>query len=123
MRIHKYRAWDKDKNMFVSPYNKVIVGSQTSGHLKWELKGADEHKNIVFMQFTGLLDKNGKEIYESDIVIQNWDEPVAGRNKGVVVWNEKEAMFLIDYPNGGGSVMNHSKLKNEVIGNIYECTD
>lgn len=53
-RIIKFRAWDKkEKVMFVPDGLKNPI---------------DFSKNFVHMQFTGLLDKDGKEIYEGDII-------------------------------------------------------
>lgn len=102
----KFRVWDK-KNVFMLEWKKIE---------RWWLQTLNElSEEYVFMQFTGLKDCKGKDIYEGDIVeiwketkTIEWDEHIAGFSwKGATM--EQYLMFR--------------KLvaeKAEVIGNIYE---
>jgi uncharacterized phage protein (TIGR01671 family) len=99
MREIKFRAWDKNKNMMVYPSEKYTNG----GLLDW-------FEDDDLMQFTGLLDRNGKEIYEGDIVQREQGE---GEKDNVTF---DDGSFLVD----GESMCEFVWRNYLVVGNIYE---
>ena len=121
MRPIEFRAWNKaTKEM---DYDPVVFGSHESGEcwINGSLQEAQEFPfSWVFMQWTGLKDKNGKKIFEGDIC----------RHKnqiGVVTWNEDGWSVGWDLLNtNGDSLMEHYGISKEmweeceVIGHKYQ---
>ena len=122
-RIIKFRAWDKvEKKMVyeVTPYQDknrsecwVYIGS-TGEHAY-----IDEFE---IMQFTGLLDKNGKEIWEGDIVGWPWSQ---GYTKREVIYTAPAFHLKGFHPNFFHSMVSATIESGvvpeyEVLGNIYE---
>jgi uncharacterized phage protein (TIGR01671 family) len=63
-------------------------------------------------QFTGLLDKNGKEIYEGDVVANSG-------YLGIVEWSSEMLWFHVDFGDGDPDLL-ADLAEIEVIGNKYE---
>lgn len=123
--IPKFRAWDTtNKEMFkdtfaITESGQVVVVEQES------IVSPPDYvfvEHLVIMQSTGIEDKNGKEIFEGDILAFETDEGIINVN---VFWDSKHALFMFGSKKYNeeeplAELVEVNAYPFEVAGNIYE---
>lgn len=119
----KFRFWDKENNIITSGYS--LEELQKTAIRSWF--DVETPRQVELMQYTGLKDKNGKEIYEGDI-IQMWvgTKPVTVGNITWGGWQYVVRMEVVGKDKTNYFGYNSEDIdpeKIEIIGNIYENPD
>ncbi|WLR53579.1 YopX family protein [Mesobacillus subterraneus] len=127
MREIKFRAWEKHLKEIIPVYDIDFDFKQINTNKAW--RRFDE---VELMQYTGLKDKNGKDIYEGDIIATD-DYAVAMLKHWGKKTEEKISLYEIKFfegrymlfdKNSWVAVLNHHVMSkaNEltVVGNFYE---
>ena len=130
MRKLKFRAWDKLDKKFLWPWSRGfnifgevtcfdLIGQQLRDNMHDRETIFERMNDIEITQFTGLKDKNGKEIYEGDICIGLMDGGIDYTSIKFIV-EYKKASFVDSYF--------HRPLMSEdqdlkIIGNVYENSE
>jgi hypothetical protein len=107
MREIKFRAWDKIEGKMWYPDAIMDGGRPMKCHMGVYISYPEQEPHDPVMQFTGLQDSKGVEIYEGDITrdgdIIEWTEDICGEY-GCIGWN----------------ITTVGALYVSIVGNIYE---
>lgn len=112
--ILKFRAWlIKEKQMcnvdFIDFHERFIESD-------YEKILFDD---MVLEQYTGLKDKNGKEIYEGDILQDTYSKDDIGK----VCWYKEHANFVVEEKDAIIEFAYYNSDYYEIIGNIHENSE
>ena len=120
MREIKFRAWLKKEKMMIKWYPQFFSDTSPVTHYSDEFPNPEDYDDIILMQYTGLHDKNGKEIYEGDIlkvIFENHSENFRVDWSDIYAGWDCEGVSLSELLG-----MEHGEITHnvEIIGNIYE---
>ena len=130
MKNTKFKIFDKDRKVFARQITTYKLDRENNISLVVYLDKANKTRDITekekiycnnfdILQFTGLLDKQGKDVYEGDVV--KWDDDGV---TGYIEYMEETTEYIVDEWKKGQKKSNGHSLSAiseiEVIGNIYE---
>ena len=129
----KFRVWDKTSESMLyqddfervelDTKNKIVtlIAEEESDKSHYVLD-YEEDIEAEIMRYTGLKDKNGKDIYEGDIVSFYNDEEYKFKSTNALVIYDSAA-FMLEHKKLGKEYLGEMDIENmciKIIGNIYE---
>lgn len=123
MKELKIKAWLKKEKKMVSiigiDFNYEYIKYTGDDNLFNEDYKTAEFKNIELLQFTGLKDNGGQELYEADVIKFN---DGIDDIYGLISYDDEDGTYRVSYEN----ITEHLSEREgdfEIIGNIFENPD
>ncbi|WP_338997984.1 YopX family protein [Fusobacterium animalis] len=123
MKEFKMKAWLKKENKMVSiigiDLNYQYIRYTDDGNLFKDDYKIAEFKDIELLQFTGVKDKAGQEVYEADVIKFN---DGIDDIYGLISYDDEDAVYCVSYENVTEHLSNMAG-DFEIVGNIFENPD
>ena len=113
----KFRVWDVENKEMLNVQELDFEPTFHGGRIAIRPDQYNDYfdtEDMILMQYTGVNDRCGKEIYESDIVyVRSEDE------NAIIEWDEQTARFIIHFDGWIADFDNYYGKELEIIGDIY----